>query len=57
MRARNVMLATGALRRPRGVEHCPQADTETAALLFEPGTVINTGDADGELTAQVEELA
>ncbi len=33
------------------------ADTETAVLLFEPGTVINTGDAGGELTAEVEELA
>jgi mannose-6-phosphate isomerase-like protein (cupin superfamily) len=42
---------------PRGVEHCPQADTETAVLLFEPSAVINTGDAGGELTAQVEELA
>jgi hypothetical protein len=26
-------------------------------LPFEPGTIINTGDADGEPTAQVEELA
>jgi len=26
-------------------------------LLFEPSTVINTGDAGGELTAEVEELA
>ncbi len=34
-----------------------RADTETAVLLFEPGTVINTGDAGGELTAEVEELA
>jgi len=25
---------------PRGVEHCPRADAETAMLLFEPGTVI-----------------
>ncbi len=41
---------------PRGIEHCPRADTETAVLLFEPSTVINTGDAGGELTAQVEEL-
>jgi len=30
---------------PRGVDHCPRADTETAVLLFEPGTVGNTGDA------------
>jgi mannose-6-phosphate isomerase-like protein (cupin superfamily) len=41
---------------PRGVEHCPRADTETAVLLLEPGTVVNTGDAGGELTAEVEEL-
>jgi mannose-6-phosphate isomerase-like protein (cupin superfamily) len=42
---------------PRGVEHCPRSDTETAVLLFEPSTVINTGDAGGELTAHVEELS
>ncbi len=35
----------------------PWADAETAVLLFEPGTVINTGDAGGELTAEVQELA
>ena len=32
-------------------------DTETAVLLFEPSAVINTGDAGGELTAEVEELS
>ena len=42
---------------PRGTEHCPRADTETALLLFEPGDVVNTGDAGGELTAEVETLA
>ena len=42
---------------PRGVEHCPRADAETALLLFEPGNVVNTGDAGGELTAEVEQLA
>jgi mannose-6-phosphate isomerase-like protein (cupin superfamily) len=42
---------------PRGVEHCPRADAEAAVLLLEPGSVINTGDAGGELTAEVEELA
>ena len=30
---------------PRGVEHSPRADTETALLLFEPSDVVNTGDA------------
>jgi hypothetical protein len=29
---------------------------ETAALLFEPNTVVNTGSAGGELTAEVEVL-
>ena len=41
---------------PRGVEHCPRADAEAAVLLLEPSSVINTGDAGGELTAEVEEL-
>src|ERR1022692_2625895 len=41
---------------PRGVEHCPRADTETSVLLLEPGSVVNTGDAGGELTAEVEHL-
>jgi mannose-6-phosphate isomerase-like protein (cupin superfamily) len=41
---------------PRGVEHCPRADAETAVLLFEPDTILNTGDAGGELTAEVQEL-
>lgn len=41
---------------PRGVKHCPKADVETAALLFEPNSVVNTGDAGGELTAAVEDL-
>lgn len=58
MRDRNVVLAPRELFVvPRGVEHCPQADTETAVLLFEPSAVINTGDAGGDLTAEVEELA
>jgi len=58
MRDGNVVLAPRELFVvPRGVEHCPRADTETAVLLFEPSTVINTGDAGGELTAEVEELA
>jgi mannose-6-phosphate isomerase-like protein (cupin superfamily) len=41
---------------PRGVEHCPSADVETTVLLLEPGSVVNTGDAGGELTAEVHTL-
>lgn len=42
---------------PRGVEHCPKADVETHAVLFEPTGTINTGDAGGERTATLQELA
>jgi mannose-6-phosphate isomerase-like protein (cupin superfamily) len=58
MRDRDVVLGPRELFVvPRGVEHRPRADAETAVLLLEPGSVINTGDAGGELTAEVEELA
>ena len=37
---------------PRGVEHCPIAEGEAAAMLIEPAGVANTGDAaDSNLTA------
>ena len=32
---------------PRGVEHCPIAEGEVAAMLIEPAGVVNTGDAEG----------
>lgn len=35
---------------PRGVEHRPSAESETAVLLFEPAGTLNTGDAESELT-------
>jgi mannose-6-phosphate isomerase-like protein (cupin superfamily) len=35
---------------PREVEHCPRADEEVHALLFEPVGTLNTGDAGGERT-------
>jgi mannose-6-phosphate isomerase-like protein (cupin superfamily) len=41
---------------PRGVEHCPRADEETAVLLIEPIGTVNTGDAGGPLTAEPEEI-
>ena len=58
MRDRDVVLGPRELFVvPRGAEHCPRADTETALLLFEPRDVVNTGDVGGELTAEVETLA
>lgn len=42
---------------PRGVEHCPKADEEVQAVLFEPKGTVNTGDAGGDLTSELRELA
>lgn len=54
---RNVVLNPGELFVvPRGAEHCPVAEEETAILLLEPRGVVNTGSAGGELTAEVATL-
>ena len=37
---------------PRGVEHCPRAESEAAVLLIEPAGTVNTGDAGGPLTIE-----
>ena len=39
---------------PRGKEHRPVADDECQVLLIEPSGVINTGDAGGKLTADID---
>lgn len=58
MRDRDVVLGPRDLFVvPRGTEHCPRANAETAVLLLEPGSVINTGDAGGQLTSEVETLS
>jgi mannose-6-phosphate isomerase-like protein (cupin superfamily) len=41
---------------PRGVEHCPRADEEAHVLLIEPRGTVNTGNAEGELTAAEVEI-
>lgn len=57
LRDRDVVLGPGQLFVvPRGVEHCPKAEREVKALLLEPAGVVNTGDAGGDLTAEVETL-
>lgn len=57
LRDRDVALEPGELFVvPRGVEHCPRAESETAALLIEPRGVVNTGTAGGDLTAEVQTL-
>lgn len=37
---------------PRGVEHLPVAEEEVQVMLFEPKTVINTGDKKNERTIE-----
>lgn len=39
---------------PKGVEHCPRAETECHVLVIEPRGVVNTGDAGGPLTAPTD---
>ncbi len=34
----------------RGVEHCPEADSEAQVLLLEPKSTVNTGDASSDRT-------
>lgn len=41
---------------PRVIEHCPRSDVETAMLLIEPRGVVNTGDAGGAMTTEVQTL-
>ena len=40
---------------PKGVNHRPIADSETHLLLFEPNTVLNTGNVRNELTVDSPE--
>ncbi len=37
---------------PRGAEHKPHAAKECKAMLVEPAGTVNTGEADGEMTAE-----
>lgn len=40
---------------PKGVEHKPVAETEVSVMLFEPGSTLNTGDTQNELTRNMLE--
>ena len=41
---------------PRGVEHCPNAVEEVQLMLFEPKSVVNTGDVSNEKTVNPEDM-
>ena len=48
-----VTLGTGEMFVvPRGLEHRPAAQKEGKIMLVEPKGVVNTGDAESELTAE-----
>lgn len=48
-RDRDVPVAEGEfIIVPRGVEHCPVADSECWVMLIEPATTLNTGTARGD---------
>jgi mannose-6-phosphate isomerase-like protein (cupin superfamily) len=52
-REREVWIGPGeAIVVPRGVEHRPHADEETAVLLFEPASTLNTGNVRNERTVE-----
>ena len=41
---------------PKGVEHCPNAKEEVHVMLFEPKTVVNTGEAESDYTIPPSDL-
>ena len=41
---------------PRGVEHIPIAEEEVQVMLFEPKSVVNTGDVQDERTLDTTEF-
>jgi mannose-6-phosphate isomerase-like protein (cupin superfamily) len=55
-RDRQVWLEEGEfLIVPKGVEHRPVAEEETHVLLFEPASVLNTGNVTNERTVETLE--
>ncbi|MDQ1124831.1 cupin domain-containing protein [Microbacterium trichothecenolyticum] len=57
LRDRDVVLGPGdVFVVPQDVEHCPKAADEVHAILFEPKGTVNTGDAGGDMTAELREF-
>jgi mannose-6-phosphate isomerase-like protein (cupin superfamily)/catechol 2,3-dioxygenase-like lactoylglutathione lyase family enzyme len=53
LRDREIWLEPGeAIVIPRGTEHRPHADVETAIMLFEPASTLNTGNVRSERTVE-----
>lgn len=57
LRDRDIHLEEGQfLIIPRGVEHLPVAEEEAQVLLFEPKTVLNTGNVRNDRTVEAVEF-
>ncbi len=57
LRDRDVILNPGEFFIiPRGIEHIPVAEEEVQVMLFEPKSVINTGDVQNERTLDSAEF-
>ncbi|WP_299495452.1 cupin domain-containing protein [uncultured Shewanella sp.] len=55
LRDTQISLAAGEMYVvPKGVEHKPYSASECHLLLVEPSGVVNTGEAGGELTAEMD---
>lgn len=56
-RDRTVELSSGEfLIVPKGTEHKPVAEKEVSVMLFEPATILNTGDVENEFTKKNLEI-
>jgi mannose-6-phosphate isomerase-like protein (cupin superfamily) len=40
---------------PKGVEHCPLAETDTHFMMIEPATTAHTGSLESEVTVSAEQ--
>lgn len=57
LRDRDVVLNAGEFFIiPRGIEHLPVAENEVEVMLFEPKTVVNTGDVQNDRTLDQTEF-
>jgi mannose-6-phosphate isomerase-like protein (cupin superfamily) len=57
LRDRDVILNSGEFFIiPRGVEHIPIADNEVEVMLFEPKSVVNTGNIQDDRTLDTSEF-
>ncbi|MYM58676.1 cupin domain-containing protein [Vibrio sp. OCN044] len=56
MKAGNVVLNPGEMYVvPKGVEHCPKAQTDTHFMMIEPSSTAHTGDEHTEVTVSSKE--